>query len=234
MRRVSRAVSICCVLLAGPLLLAAAPATQPQSRQNIEQWVDQLAARDPAARESARVALMALSRDELPGLRAIIARRRPLLPSQAAPMHDIVVQAYLASESYTTAEDQAGFLGLRWRGLDAPDTEGQPVEELIPGFAAAAVLREGDLIVAVVEYPELDVRNRAAFTEVIKKTAPGTRLHFDVVRQGQTLRLPIKLDARPLVGMSEAEIGAFFNERLRKAEAYWTSNFAPLVDEVLS
>jgi hypothetical protein len=67
------------------------------------QLFTELASADLQTRESARVQFMRLTRDDLPALRGLVTRSRPLLPAQAAALHEIVQEIYLAGEKYPTA-----------------------------------------------------------------------------------------------------------------------------------
>ena len=75
-------------------------------------WFADLASPDAGVREAAKVSLMAMGRDDVPGLRKLVEERKPLLPSQAAVLKEIVTQMYLAGDAYETA-GREGFLGIR-------------------------------------------------------------------------------------------------------------------------
>jgi hypothetical protein len=53
-----------------------------------------------------------MSRAELESFREVVEQSRPLLPSQAAVLRQVVAQAYLSGEPYPTTHG-AGFLGVR-------------------------------------------------------------------------------------------------------------------------
>lgn len=213
----------------------ATAATQPteasaQPQADIRVWLNQLADADEAVREQARVNLMGLSRDQLPQLRAAVEQSLPLVPSQRVALRDIVVHVYLTGETYE-AEREQGFLGIR--GVNAADTDGSDqggllVSETMPGFCAFRMLRSGDVILRVSEYPEIAIREAQQLSQVLQRDA-GRSIHLDVLRRGQVLRIAIKVDARPTSMDGEAGVNALLDLRSAKADAYWQETFAPLV-----
>src|SRR4051812_38654450 len=84
-----------------------AATTKPADQ--IPSWFADLANRDASVREQARVNLMGISRNDLEQLRAIVEKSRPLAPSQAMELRDIVQQVFQATEPYQAAEDRPGF-----------------------------------------------------------------------------------------------------------------------------
>lgn len=94
----------------GPDASAADPAAQLEA--SIAKSFAELADSDADVRESARAALLAIERRQLPVLKQVVARARPLLPSQAAVLRGIVTHVYLSGEPYD-AEPDLGFLGVR-------------------------------------------------------------------------------------------------------------------------
>ena len=72
--------------------------------------------------------------------------------SQAAVLYDIVMHVHMAGEPYQAAETMGGFLGLR-ETRDWTSPPGVAITTRIPGFCAYRMLREGDVIVGIEEFP---------------------------------------------------------------------------------
>src|SRR5687768_6475768 len=66
------------------------------SEISIEKAFADLAHQDAAVREAARMTLLGLPRSQLDRLRKVVQNSLPLLPSQAASLHDIVTHVYLS------------------------------------------------------------------------------------------------------------------------------------------
>jgi hypothetical protein len=230
------------------LLIGAAPTSQPattqasapkfipstQARHNaMAQWFAALSHPDPREREEARLSLLTLEREDLPALHKLIEDSRPLSPSQAAAMHDIVVHVYLSGEEYVRSNK--GFLGVKL-GASLGAVEGEENEEQaqpirgaiivdrIPGFAGFRVFQNGDVVLSIKERPETSIESVLDFQSVIMTSPAGTTLHMEVVRQMRKIEVEITLDARP-DGDPEEEI----NIREKDGEEYWNREFAPLV-----
>jgi hypothetical protein len=101
-------------------------------------WFADLASADGKVREASKVSLMGLGRDDLPALRKLVEQRRPLLPSQAVVLKDIVTQMYLSVDTFDRAVNgREGFLGIRPAevsvGARQPDDQaGQQPAQLVP------------------------------------------------------------------------------------------------------
>ncbi len=77
-------------------------------------WFADLASADGKVRDAAKVSLMGLEREDLPALRKLIEQRRPLLPSQAVVLKEIVSQIYLSGDTFDmVVNGREGFLGIR-------------------------------------------------------------------------------------------------------------------------
>jgi hypothetical protein len=218
------------------MALGAAPASQP-SADSIRTWYLQLADRDPEVRERARIDLMGIQRKDLPALEKVVAENRPVQPSQAAVLRDIVRHVYIAGEPYQAASSSSGFLGMRWENGEEgfwPDPPGVIVDERIPGFCAYRMLRPGDVIVGIEELPDVQFANRTDFTNAVQRFEAGETITFLVLRGGNVQKVPLRLDARPaaaVLGRAPELMIAFESERLTKADEYWSRAFAPLVEE---
>jgi hypothetical protein len=90
------------------------PTTKPSadSESAIKKSFDDLGDSDPDVRDAARVSLMGMERRYLPTLEKLVEKNRPLLPSQAVVLRQIVTHVYLAGEPYD-ADERFGFLGVR-------------------------------------------------------------------------------------------------------------------------
>ena len=111
--------------------------------------------------------------------------------------HGRVVRGFLGVEIQAIDMDMAEALGL-----DEPDgaliagvTSGSPADE--------AGLREGDVIVA---FDGQVVRDSGDLTMLVARTAPGSRVATDVIRDGRRRKIDIEigeLDSEPAVAESE-------------------------------
>src|SRR5438874_2391396 len=127
--------------------------TTTRPTDQLAAWFSDLANKDASVREQARVGLMGISRADLQTLRKLVETNRPLAPSQAMALHEIVTQVHQATEPYEAVEDRPGFLGVPLPriasaiGLDANDDDSQAgvlVTDRIPGFCAYRFLQNGD------------------------------------------------------------------------------------------
>ena len=218
---------------------ATSPTTQPVVEFSVDSpvrtWFSELASADETKRDEARTLLMGLTRDDLPRLRELVARSRPLAAEQAAALHEIVVHVYLSGEPYA-ANGSKGFLGLQH--LDSGAFRlGTPVQSPLPGFPSCQMLRDGDLIRAVVVHPEapsleqdLPTPNGETLHNVIAGAGANQTVVLEILRQGQTIRVPLRLLPRPVVcDESQMDMAAFITERQQKGEEYWQREFVPLV-----
>lgn len=216
---------ILCSAAAGPTTL---PTTQPQ----LKRWFDDLADRDPDVRERARFELMGLPRSALPELLAIVKVSRPLRPSQISELHDIVTHVYLASEPYDTLP--GGFLGVSWPNGMAEVWEepaGLVVAERLKGFVAYRYLRDGDVVVAIVEFPQRAFTSSTELSSALREIGGGNRATLMVLRRGRILRVPLQLDFRP---NWPADVENTRMLRENAAEAYWDKTFGKSIDEAVS
>jgi hypothetical protein len=213
-------------------------------------WFYDLANKDASVREQARVGLMGISRDDLQTLRKLVETNRPLAPSQAMALREIVMQVYESTEPYEAVKDEPGFLGVPLRDasivLDSTDDDTQAgvlVTDRIPGFCAYRFLQNGDVIVGITDSPGKAIRKATDLTEIIKLYRGGDTIHMEILRGGQKMTVAIKLDARPnwapmQIAIPAGPIGPnmvvnqqdAIRERQRKADEYWDQTFAPLLE----
>src|SRR4051794_25386508 len=191
-----------CFMLLSVGFAATAPTTK--SSDQIVSWFTDLANRDASVREQARIALMGISRDDLAQLRTLVEKTRPLAPSQAMVLREIVQQVYQATEPYEAVEGRPGVLGLplppRAIAIDGSDEDSQGggvVTERIPGFCAYRFLQDGDVIVGMTEVPEKPIRTSNDLTELVKQFKGGETVHFQVIRAGRQQDVAVILSARP-------------------------------------
>jgi hypothetical protein len=233
------------------------PATQPTSAPTvldpaIHRWFDQLADPDPAVRDAAAERLMGLPVDALPRLQAIVRAADPLLPVQAAALHEIVCQAYLAGLPYAvsdratpTPDGSPPFvMGVRHIEMPGEDSArfGVPIVERWFGFPARRQLRDGDMILGVFinrHAPLEQLPNQATHRFEDLRSAitshPGVRdIDLSILRDGRVIRLSMTLvpQAADATGAFGADVDAFLNNRQQQANDYWQAEFAPLVDPV--
>ena len=225
------------------------PETRPAGEAMVRAWAD-LAHRDPTVRETARLRLMSMSADQLPAFRRVVAASRPLAPSQAIALREIVTQVFLAGQTYE-ASSRAGFLGVVPGEINlalAPEQVVLPNPELpgvdrpapglavvidsrMPGFCAARSLQDGDVVLAIVERPEYHLNNAQLFSEVIQELGAGRLVHFRVLRRGRVITVPVTLDVRPDAANRElvGRMAELRDQRERAIREYWEAEFAPLL-----
>ena len=219
-------------------------AQQPPERPEvaaIRQWFAELADPDAAVRDAARLKLMGMRRQELPAFQKLVQDNLPLMPSQAAVLRQIVMQVYLAGEKYDTTNAE-GFLGVKMQetSVRLPAADGSEqlapavgvvIVERMPGFVGARMLLDGDVVLGVVERPDVRTLGMYEFQMVVKAVSPGTTIHFQVLRQGQVVRVPVAPDPRPFE--ADGLMQDLIYRRQRKAEDYWETQFRPLVRETV-
>ena len=211
----------------------------PQAPAAMRQWFDELDHADAAVREAARVKLMGMRREDLPAFRRLVRDNMPLMPSQAAVIRSVVTHVFLTGEKYDTTEVE-GFLGVKMQetsvrlpAADGADqfapAVGVVIVERMPGFAGARMLLDGDVVLGIVERPDVRALGTYEFTMVVKAVTPGTTIHFQVMRQGQVIRVPIAPDPRPFE--ADGTMNDLLYRRQYKADAYWDQEFAPVMKE---
>jgi hypothetical protein len=233
--------AICCLLAVmflsiSPKSLAEHPATQPA----IQKLFVELASGDDSVRQAARLGLMRLNREDLPALRSVVERARPLRPAQAAALREIVQEIYLSGEIYKR-EPGKGFLGVmmddsativraEWADNEVPAGAGVIVAERIPGFCAARWLIDGDVILGTIS-PLHIFKSAMDLQSTIGGLGAGATVRLSVLRRGRVMEVTLKLDAMP-VEMEDADQRiAFRAKRQKKFEDYWNREFEPLLHQ---
>jgi hypothetical protein len=264
---ISAAVTICLASLALPSLAqqddtpttqpAAAPTTEPVAVElpadsPVRGWFNDLASPDAMVRDKAQTQLMGMTREQLEGLRLLIAKEEtPLKPNQVAALHDIVIHVFLANESYEPAGRQP-FLGVRWPQEPAfmPYAEspriGVPLEERIPGFPGFQMLRDGDLILSVTirspgpldQWTPHPTPGIQPLVELLRSASLDSPVIMEVLRQGQRMKISVRLAPKPaalvVAQTADAMAESFFAPRLQRAENYWQERFLPLLPQNVS
>jgi hypothetical protein len=182
---------------------------------------------------------MGISRADLEKLRNLVATNRPLAPSQAMALREIVDQVYQATDPYEPIDNHSGFLGVPLPPnaiiADANDDDSQSgmlVTSRIHGFCAYRFLQDGDMIVAINDRP---IRTGRDLSEIIAASRGGDMINVEIVRGGQHVHVQFKLDVRPNWASQQLPLGQTttqdnVRERQRKADEYWDQNFATLLD----
>ena len=233
------------ILFAAAPVLADQPATQPApTTAPASAWpklFSELASTDLDTRIAARRSLMQLQRSDLPALREIVAHSHPILPAQAAVLHDIVQEIYLAGDKYEV-EPKKGFLGILMDEAQRADVGAENdgnypigiiVADRFPGFCASRSLVDGDIILGLAT-PFTPFRSRMDLTNAVGGSPPGTVVGLLVLRQGQIMSVTLTLDAHPAQQLVIDDNGAMFRaDRQRKFEAYWHANFKSLLPQQL-
>jgi hypothetical protein len=227
------------ILISGGHVAAETPATQPAgaAKVSIERMLGNLANPDPQVRLAGRSGLMRLMRRDLPQLRAIVEKVRPLLPSQAAALRQIVREIYLAGEKYEP--DPNAFMGIMMdpssvqadfvpENDSASTSMGVIVADCIPGFCASRGLLEGDIILGV-SNPFEPFHNSGDLTKVIGGMPAGTSVKLLVLRRGQLIEVSLTLDAHPHEIPTSEQVPLFRAEREKKFETFWRREFEPLI-----
>jgi hypothetical protein len=218
------------------------PTTAPADQRLMAHWLSELASQDAAIRESARDHLMHMGRSELPALQQLVAKQRPLAPSQAAGLRQIVQEIYLAGEVYEK-DPTHGFLGILMdesafttRDLQQPNDNtqipGVVVADRFAGFCASRSLRDGDVILGTVDPPQV-FNSPTDLKFAVSGLEPGSVIQLQVLRHGQVIQIPLTLDSKPteVDNLNAAE--GFRARRAVKFDQYWQQSFAPLLKESL-
>lgn len=232
-----RSIAIALLVFAAASTARAAPTSQPAARRDqLKHWLTQLADPDDAVRSAARAELMGIKRPELEEFRQVVEASRPLRPSQASVLREIIIQVYLAGEDYDRAMD-APFLGIRMvqtvlnTAGDGEAVTGVVVAGRVPGFVGYRMFMDGDVILRLLEPRTVSIRAPEELSELVTAQRVGRRVAFEVLRHGQIIRVSLRLDAKPAQWL---QIEEFQLPRQEKAQDYWNRAFAPLLNEKVS
>ena len=236
---------------------AGPPTTRPaaQPAEGIAKWFADLAHPDAEVREAARVDLMGLKRKDLATLKRLVADGRPLAPAQAVVLRDVVSHVYLAGDEYPATPEgflgvslpiigtvytnflnlrpQAPFIpGLAGQMPDPEVVEGVAIVRRMPGFAGARFLEDGDVLLGIEEHPGVRLRDSRDLSSTVQAAGAGQTLHFQILRQGQVVRVPVKLDPRPrAANVPQMDMEDLLRQRSQAADEHWEQWFAPLLEK---
>jgi hypothetical protein len=189
---------------------------------HLQSLVSQLASDDPRLRQKALDDLMDLQKEDLPTLRAAALSQSPLLPGQIAGLRDAVAQVFLAGETYP--HGPSAFLGIRYM----PAPEGIIVMDRIRGFPAYRSLQNGDVIVQLIDRPNVQFHQVNDFANAIVSYGPGDVVRFSILRNGRAMMISVPLDFRPVEITNTATDDDWIQAREKRAEAYWNQEFSVL------
>lgn len=125
--------------------------------------------------------------------------------------------SHIMDQIIATGTVSRGFLGVNLQsvdsdlaaafGLDRP--EGALIAEVVPDSPAAkAGLRQGDVILS---YNGINVENRVALRNAVAMMNPGTKVKFQVNREGKTIPIQVEVGTHPT---NLAQEGQALNQRL--------------------
>jgi hypothetical protein len=217
-----------------------APAERPEVVA-MRQWFAELDDPDASVREAARLKLMGIRREDLGAFQDLVRSSLPLVPSQAAVLRQIVTHVYLAGDKYLTNNTE-GFLGVKMQETSVRLPAGEGAEqfapavgvvivERMPGFVGARMLLDGDVILGIMERPDIRTLGMYEFQLVVKAVSPGSLIHFQVLRQGQVVRVPVAPDPRP--SDADTMMQNLIRDRQQRADEYWEKSFGQLVKEAV-
>ena len=204
------------------LLVALCPAVRAADLAHLQSLVSQLASDDPRLREKALDDLMDIKKEDLPALRAAAVSQSPLLPGQIAGLREAVAQVFLAGEKYQHGPN--AFLGIRF----TLGPEGVIVADRIRGFPAYRNLKNGDVIVRLIDRPNVQFHQVIDFANAIISYGPGDAVHFAILRNGRPMTVSVLLDFRPVEITNTATDDDWIQAREKRAEAYWNEEFSVL------
>lgn len=112
-------------------------------------------------------------------------------------------------------------------------TTGVLILDRMPGFNGARTLRDGDVVLGVVELPDHPTFDHGSMTRAIGSFGAGETIHLQVLRQGQVVRLPVTPGPRPMavVDPFNNAMEPLLDRRKKQVESYWEQTFAPLLKE---
>jgi hypothetical protein len=239
--------TIALVLLTISLVSSSAARAQSTTSpaDDLRTWFKELSDQSPDVRERARLKLMTMPRSRLTELRRVVAGSHPLTAAQAAELRAIVEHVFLSGESYLTDDAPRGFIGVELTSVAVPELETQSVRDVsdvsrervmitrrIPGFPAYPLLRDGDVVLAVVG-SNMPLGDQRSLPAALAGARPGMTIELEIQRAGKVIRVPIRLSRRPSdSNMSFVEgTRKFTAERQQAADDYWEANFAELIDQ---
>lgn len=188
----------------------------------LQTLISQLGSDDPHLRDAALGNLMDLHRRDLPLLRAAAMSQSPLLPGQVDALREAVAQVYLAGEPFKVdPQEPGGFLGIEF----PREYVGVVVLDRIRGFPGYRYLQAGDVIIKILDRPNLQIHNYNDFVSAVATFNPGEKLHLLILRYGREIAIAIPLDYKP-VDINPESISEWVDPREKLAAAYWKAEFS--------
>jgi len=190
------------VLVAG-MAFWVIPVTSFSQDAAFKGWVGELASEDFKARVQAQDKILEWAN-------ANPAKSKDLLLREYEAAKDPEVQLRLRESLKTVvigdhqAKNAAGYLGITMEdvngGIPVPNPKpGVLVKAVQPGSPAQqAGIRNNDVILAMDKTRWSGPEAREALIAEVKKLRPGTEVNLEVLRGAETLKLPLKLGARPM------------------------------------
>src|SRR5882762_446431 len=123
-----------------------------------------------------------MGRADLGVLAEVVGEFRPLEEQMASVIKEIVTHVYLGEDEYE--KEGRGFLGISMPKSAEEDRMQVVVESRMAGFGGYAALRDGDVILDIVEQPLPQPLDRDVFIDVIKSMEPGRNVRLKILRQG--------------------------------------------------
>jgi hypothetical protein len=258
------ALLIACLAFTG-FALADPPATQPADNaltvgaadpvvdatpERLAHWFNQLDDPDATVRVSAFDKLMCLKSTDLDMLKDVVKKALPLRPGQASVLPGIVKQVYLSGMDYD-GDVALGFMGVSLIDRDGvqfvnPQFNNLPPQGIehvgimighcMPGFGGGRTLRDGDVVLSIMERPDVKLDSTTIFATTIRDFGAGKTVHLLVLRQAHILRVPVTLDPHPnelqnqngVPVNPEVAVQQMASRRDDAADDYWSRDFAPL------
>ena len=103
------------------------------------------------------------------------------------------------------------------------------IKETWAGFAGFRFLRVGDVVVATGGDQPTRAPTVQELRAAVQATPAGQTLDLRVLRQGRIVDVPVNVSARPPWATDETITRQVQSRRLRPAELYWQTAFAPLM-----
>ncbi len=225
--------------------------TQPDQARAMRSAIIQLSDKDPATRDAAREQLMGIAASDLPTLHGVVEQLGPLPPGDADALRDIVEQVYLVGENEKIITAGSGFMGIVMDDSICADGADQSevamrtmVQMRLPGFDGYRKLRDGDIITAISTDQDdaasvpIAVHSHEDVRSTVSRCKPGQQVYLQIIRHGKPLAVTVSLSAKPMeldtVPGNQPEPDVYLTTLKAKADAYWQSHFAPLVDDSVS
>jgi hypothetical protein len=210
------------------------PVGKPVEKEQMRKMFLELDHPDGRVRERAREKLMGIRRTDLGVLAEVMAEFRPLEQQTVRLMKEIVTHVYLTEDEYD--REARGFLGISMpRQGEIEERMQVIVESRMPGFGGFAALRDGDVILDIVESPQPQPLSRDNFIDAIKAMRPERTVKLKVLRQGVMRVVEVRVSPRPAErdrnGFAyETRVQELVHRRSEEAEKFWNDTFGRVVE----